>query len=73
MLPLRVVQKLQDERAPVALDDGRLGRIVRVDTTFPGNRTVVSVYTQVDGGPGIAKVSLDRLSTAPPSGVRSTG
>jgi len=73
MLPLRVVQKLQDERAPVALDDGRLGRIVRVDTLFPGNETVVSVYTELEGGPGIAKVSLDRLSAAPPSGVRKSG
>lgn len=67
MLPLRVVQKLQDERAPVALDDGRLGRIVRVDTLFPGNETVVSIYTELEGGPGITKVSLERLSAAPVS------
>lgn len=29
----------------VQLEDGRIGKIVRVDTTFPGNRTIVSVYT----------------------------
>jgi hypothetical protein len=62
MLTLRAVQKLQDLRSLVQLEDGRVGKIVRVDTMFPGNRTVVSVYTQGEGGPGIAKVGLDCLS-----------
>lgn len=50
----------------VRLSDGRVGKIVRVDTTFPANRTEVSVYTAEEGqGPGIAKVGLDRLSLIP--------
>lgn len=44
------------------LEDGRVGKIVRVDTTFPANKTVVSVYTEDAQGPGIAKVSLELLS-----------
>ena len=47
----------------VRLKDGRVGKIVRVDTMFPANRTEVSVYTTEDGkGPGIAKVGLEYLS-----------
>lgn len=63
MLTLRHIQQLQDQRSVVRLEDGRVGKIIRVDTTFPANRTVVSVYTE-DGtqGPGIAKVSLELLS-----------
>ena len=44
----------------VRLADGRVGKIVRVDTTFPANKTEVSVYTLGAQGPGIAKV--DRKS-----------
>lgn len=62
MLTLRRIQKLQDQRSVVRLEDGRVGKIVRVDTTFPANRTEVSVYTEDDKGPGIAKVSLDMLT-----------
>ncbi len=63
MLTLRNVQELQDSQSVVCLQDGRVGRIVRVDTTFPANCTEVSVYTQGSKGPGIAKVRLDSLST----------
>ena len=63
MMTLKTVRRLQDARRPVLLDDGRIGKIVRVDTTFPGNHTEVSVYT-LGEGPGIAKVTLDRLSEA---------
>ncbi len=62
MLTLRRVQALQDQRSVVRLEDGRVGKIVRVDTTFPANRTEVSVYTGDAKGPGIAKVSLELLS-----------
>jgi len=63
-MTLKTVRKLQDARKPVELDDGRVGKIVRVDTTFPGNHTEVSVYTLGLEGPGIAKVTLDRLFEA---------
>ncbi len=45
----------------VLLEDGRIGKIVRVDTTYPDNRTQVSVYTQDAKGPGIARVDLERI------------
>jgi hypothetical protein len=63
MMTLKTVRKMQDARKPVQLDDGRIGKIVRVDTTFPGNHTEVSVYT-LGPGPGTAKVTLDRLFEA---------
>jgi hypothetical protein len=59
-----------NERRMVRLSDGRVGKIVRVDTTFPDNATTVTVWTNVDdghgpisasgpaSGPGISKVSL---------------
>jgi hypothetical protein len=62
MLTLRRIQKLQDQRSVVRLEDGRVGKIVRVDTTFPANETEVSVYTEGARGPGIAKVSLSMLT-----------
>jgi hypothetical protein len=66
MMTLRRVKQLQDQRSVVRLSDGRVGKIVRVDTTFPGNRTEVSVYTTREGeGPGIAKVGLEVLSAMP--------
>ena len=54
----------------VLLTDGRIGKIVRVDTTFPDNATTVTVWTKANethdpvsaagpaSGPGISKVSL---------------
>jgi hypothetical protein len=65
MLTLRHLLKLQDERSVVRLQDGRVGKIVRVDTTFPANRTEVSIYTDGERGPGIAKVGLEFLSAIP--------
>jgi hypothetical protein len=62
MLTLRRIQELQDRRSMVRLPDGRVGKIVRLDTTFPANTTVVSVYTVGPQGPGIAKVSLELLT-----------
>lgn len=41
----------------VQLTDGRVGKIVRVDTLFPGNATTVTVWTS-SNGPGVAKVAL---------------
>ena len=64
MLTLRHVQALQDRRSLVQLADGRVGKIIRVDTTFPANKTEVSVFTEGAQGPGVAKVGLDVLSMA---------
>lgn len=56
MATLRHLHQLMNERRMIRLSDGRIGKIVRVDTLFPGNATTVTVWT--DNGPGIAKVSL---------------
>jgi hypothetical protein len=57
MATLRHLHQLMNERRMVRLSDGRIGKIVRVDTLFPGNATTVTVWTDNDG-PSIAKVSL---------------
>ena len=49
------------ERRGVLLDDGRSGRIVRVDTEFPRGKTTVSVWTETPRGPGVAKVDIGRI------------
>jgi hypothetical protein len=47
-----------NERSYVRLSDGRTGKIVRVDTTFPANDTTVTLWTESGGCPGVAKVRL---------------
>jgi hypothetical protein len=47
-----------NERRYVRLSDGRTGKIVRVDTTFPANDTTVTLWTETPAGPGVAKVRL---------------
>jgi hypothetical protein len=68
MATLRHLHQMMNERRMVRLADGRVGKIVRVDTLFPGNATTVTVWTDSndDGplstgpvsGPGISKVSI---------------
>jgi hypothetical protein len=48
-----------NDRARVVLADGRIGKIVRVDTVFPANDTTVTVWTETPQGPGVAKVQLE--------------
>ena len=55
----------------VRLSDGRIGKIVRVDTLFPDNATTVTVWTDCNdesplstgpvSGPGISKVSINDI------------
>jgi hypothetical protein len=59
MVTLRDLHRFQTARCMVQLRDGRVGKIVRVDTTFPGNRTEVSVYT----------LDVPGLSPPPPTDV----
>jgi hypothetical protein len=49
-----------NERRMVRLSDGRIGKIVRVDTMFPENSTTVSVWTGSQS-PGVAKVALTEI------------
>jgi len=60
-MSLRHVQRCMTDRRQVKLDDGRLARIVRVDTEFPANQTTVSVWADTPKGPSLTKVTLDRI------------
>ena len=60
MATLRHIHQLMNERRMVQLTDGRIGKVVRVDTNFPANTTTVSVWTS-ETGPGISKVSLNEV------------
>jgi hypothetical protein len=48
---------MMNERRSVQLLDGRIGKVVRVDTLFPGNATTVTIWTY-SKGPGVAQVTL---------------
>ena len=60
MATLRHVHQMMNERRMVQLSDGRIGKVVRVDTMFPDNATTVSVWTD-SMGPGVAKVALSEV------------
>jgi hypothetical protein len=61
MVTLRDVHQMMNERCEVLLSDGRVGRVVRVDTLFPSNATTVTVWTSSGDNPGITKVMLGDL------------
>lgn len=70
MLSLWHLHQMMNERRMVQLADGRVGKVVRVDTTFPANTTTVTIWTDSSewngpasgagpaSGPGISKVAL---------------
>jgi len=60
MTTLRHLHQWMNERRAVRLADGRIGRVVRVDTSFPANATTVSIWTD-SSSPRIAKVSLTEV------------
>ena len=61
MTTLRDIHQFMSERSFVALQDGRTGKIVRVDTVFPDNDTTVTIWTSSEGQPGVAKVHLEEV------------
>lgn len=57
---LRHIHRYMNDRRRVLLADGRIAKIVRVDTVFPANDTTVTVWTDSgSSGPGVSKVRLD--------------
>jgi hypothetical protein len=76
---LRNIHKFMNERSYVRLSDGRTGKIVRVDTTFPSNDTTVTVWTDngngPESGPGVAKVRMAEVvgTTDDPRAASSRG
>jgi len=69
MANLRHIHEFMTERRRVLLDDGRVGRIVRVDTTFPEGRTKVSIWTGDSPGPSVATVDAERIVGIAPTRV----
>jgi len=61
MTNIRQIHSYMTDRQRVLLEDGRTGRIVRVDTEFPNGKTTVSVWTETLKGPAVAKVAMDRV------------
>jgi hypothetical protein len=68
MVTLRHIHRFMNERRTVVLRDGRSGKIARVDTFFPKNETVVTVWLKdaadsagASGAAasGLVKVGLD--------------
>jgi hypothetical protein len=58
---------MMNERRVVQLVDGRTGKVVRVDTLFPGNATTVSIWTgtsaDATGSPAPSAVSPSSTSS----------
>jgi hypothetical protein len=50
-----------NERGSVRLADGRVGKIMRVDTLFPDHEVKVTVWTSDRTRPGLAKVESVEL------------
>jgi len=61
MADLIRLQQYMKERRRVLLDDGRTGKIIRLDTAYPGHRTIVSLWTESLEGPREAKVDIQRV------------
>ncbi|MCC6667494.1 MAG: hypothetical protein IT375_27350 [Polyangiaceae bacterium] len=59
MANIRHIHQYMTDRRRVLLEDGRVGKIVRIDTDFPKGSTTVSVWT--GEGPGVAKVDIDAV------------
>ncbi|MBN2197536.1 MAG: hypothetical protein JW751_32455 [Polyangiaceae bacterium] len=69
MADLRLIHRYMTDRCQVVLDDGRVGKIVRVDTTFPAHTSVVSIWTADAEDPLVTKVAIERVvGTVPPVG-----
>lgn len=66
MATLRLIHQMMNERRMVQLVDGRIGKVVRVDTLFPGNATTVSVWTGAGADSAMAPAG-SRASLSKPS------
>jgi hypothetical protein len=71
MTSLRNIHTYMTEHKRVLLRDGRTGKIVRVDTTFPSNDTTVTIWTDSDKLPAVTKVRLDQVVGVAPIATKS--
>jgi len=75
MATIRTLHRIMAARGAVQLSDGRIAKIVRIDTVFPENTTTVTIWTDANGddstgpdsrspdssNPGISKVELSDI------------
>lgn len=61
MADVHDLHKVMVDRRRVVLDDGRTGKILRLETAYPGPRTTVSLWIDGADGPGLAKVDVRRI------------
>ena len=54
MTTLRHIHRYMNERRAILLLDGRVGKISRVDTFFPKNETIVTVWLKDTSDEGVA-------------------
>ena len=64
MTTLRHIHRYMNQRCTVVLVDGRVGKIARVDTFFPANETVVTVWLKDAADTAVAS---SRTGAPPPS------
>jgi hypothetical protein len=68
MTTLRHIHRYMNERRAIVLLDGRIGKISRVDTFFPKNETIVTVWLKDTGDAGAASA----VGGAPPATVSAS-
>ncbi len=61
MADLSRIQQYMKNKRRVLLDDGRTGKIIRLDTVYPGKTTIVSLWTESLEGPREARVDICRV------------
>lgn len=61
MASLRLIHQYMTDRCRVLLEDGRVGKIVRVDTSFPEQVSEVSVWTGDETETSVVKVEIGRV------------
>jgi hypothetical protein len=65
MTTLRHIHRYMNERRAIVLSDGRVGKISRVDTFFPKNETIVTVWLKDTADSGVqSSVGGAPVSTA---------
>lgn len=76
MATLRYLHQMMNERRMVRLSDGRIGKIVRIDTMFPDNATIVSIWTHANewnspnsSGPSSSGPSSSGPNSSGPSSI----
>jgi hypothetical protein len=69
MANIRHIHQYMTDRRRVLLGDGRVGKIIRIDTDFPHGSTTVSVWT--GEGPGVTKVDIGEVVGPAPQAKKS--